>query len=81
MNPFELYSEVQLAKDLPDLGFIKGDVATIIEIINNSKGETGYCLEFFDNHGNTLDVAIVEESAIQKPLEHAVVNYRAYTHS
>ena len=81
MSKFELYSEVQLAKDLPDLGFIKGDVATIVEIINNSKNETGYCLEFFDNHGNTLDVAVVGESSIQQPLEHGVVHYRAYTHS
>ena len=81
MNKFELYSEVQLTKDLPGLGFIKGDVATIVEIINNNMGETGYCLEFFDNHGNTLDVAVVDENSIQRPLEHGIVHYRASTHS
>ena len=79
MSKFELYSEVQLAKDLPELGFIKGDVATIVEIINNRNREAGYCLEFFDNHGNTLDVAVVGESAIQEPLERGVVHYRAKT--
>jgi hypothetical protein len=81
MNKFELYNEVQLAKDLPELGFIKGDVATIIEIINNGKGKTGYCLEFFDNNGNTLDIAVVDINSIQQPLEHGVVHYRNYSHS
>ncbi|MFP5040078.1 DUF4926 domain-containing protein [Parasediminibacterium sp. JCM 36343] len=81
MNKFELYSEVQLAKDLPELGFIKGDIATIVEIIENKNGEYGYCLEFFDGQGNTLEITVVAESAIQKPILHGVVNYREYVHS
>ncbi len=80
MNKFELYNEVQLARDLPELGFIKGDVATVIDIIKKN-GSNGYCLEFFDNHGNTLEVAVVEEEAIQKPLDHGIVHYREYSHS
>lgn len=80
MSKFELYSEVQLSKDIPELGFIKGDVATIVEITVNSRGETGYCLEFFDNHGRTLDVVVVGETFIQHPLEHGVVHYRTYSH-
>lgn len=47
MNNFDLYSEIQLAKDLPELGFIKGDVATIVEIVRDLKGNYGYCLEIF----------------------------------
>ena len=81
MSKFKLYNEVQLTTDLPELRFIKGDVATIVEIINNDKGKTGYCLEFFDNHGKTLDIAVVDENSIQLPLEHGIVHYRAYTHS
>lgn len=80
MSKFELYTEVQLARDIPELGFIKGDVATIVDIITE-KGTPAYCLEFFDNHGNTLDVAVVEESAIQKPIDHGVVHYREYSQS
>ena len=81
MSKFKLYSEVRLATDLPQLGFIRGDVATIVEVINNDKDKAAYCLEFFDNHGKTLDVAVVDESSIQQPLEHGIVHYRAYTHS
>lgn len=80
MNKFDLYAEVQLAKDLPELGFITGDVATIVDIVTDNKGVTGYCLEFFDNHGNTLDVAVVEENIIRKPIEHGVVHYREFSH-
>lgn len=81
MNNFELYTEIQLAKDLPELGFIKGDVATIIEIVQDLKGNYGYCLEFFDAQGNTLEVAVVNEDVVQKPILHGVVNYREFAHA
>ncbi|MEI9947064.1 MAG: DUF4926 domain-containing protein [Chitinophagaceae bacterium] len=80
MNRFKLYSEVQLAQNLPDSAFIKGDVATLVDIVEKN-GKKGYCLEFFDNHGNTLDVIVVEEEAIQEPFDHAVVHYREYIQS
>lgn len=78
MQQFDLYTEVQLTKDLPQLGFIKGDVATIVDTVVNKNGERGYCLEFFDNNGNTLDVTIVDGTAIQKPILHGVVHYREF---
>ncbi len=80
MNNFEISTEIQLAKDLPELGFIKGDVATIIEVVQDLKGNYGYCLEFFDVQGNTLEVAVVDENAIQKPILHVVVHYRELAH-
>ena len=79
MNKFDLYTEVQLAKDLPELGFIKGDVATIVDVVN-LKDKIGYCLEFFDGQGNTLEVTVVSEDIIQKPILHGVVHYREYAH-
>ncbi len=72
---YPLYTEVQLAKNLPNLKFIKGDVATVVDVVETD-ATCNYCLEFFDNNGNTLDVVIVSETDIQKPLEHGVVNYR-----
>lgn len=75
-SDFKLYTEVQLAKDLPELGFIKGDVATIIDTIITPESQKAYCLEFFDNQGNTIEVAIVAEDDIKPPLKHGVVNYR-----
>ena len=81
MNNFEIYTEIQLTKDLPELGFIKGDVATIVEVLQDVKGNYGYCLEFFDAQGNTLEVAVVDENAIQKTILHGVVHYREHVHS
>jgi len=76
---FGLYKEVQLAKDLPEYGFIKGDVATIIEIIEKPGKPTGYCLEFFDSQGNTLNVVVAGEDSIMPPIVHGVVHYREYS--
>lgn len=75
---FELYTEVQLTKSLPELGFIEGDVATIVDIITTPDNHKAYCLEFFDAQGKTIDVALVGETDIQPPIQHAVVNYRQY---
>lgn len=60
------------------MGFIKGDAATIIDIIITPENQKAYCLEFFDNQGNTLQVAIVAEDDIKLPLKQGVVNYREY---
>ena len=72
---FKLYQQVVLSKDLPEENLQKGDVATIVEIIEKGN-KTGFCLEFFDNGGNTLKVVIVDESYISKIRPHSIVNYR-----
>jgi hypothetical protein len=48
MTNFEIYTEKQLTKNLPRLGFIKGYVATIVAVVQNLKGTNGYYLEFFN---------------------------------
>lgn len=75
MNKFKLYEQVVLSKSLPEDDLQKGDLATIVEIINLEK-ETGYCLEIFDNNGHTVKVIIVNQSAISHIKPHSVVNYR-----
>jgi hypothetical protein len=72
---FRLYQQVVLSKDLPEENLQKGDVATIVEIIEQGN-KTGFCLEFFDNDGNTFKVVIVNESNINEIKPHSVVNYR-----
>lgn len=72
---FKLYQQVVLSKDLPEENLQKGDVATIVEIIEK-ENKTGYCLEFFDNEGNTLKVIVVNESYISEIKPHSIVNYR-----
>ncbi len=75
MATFELYSQVQLSKDLPNTIFKKGDIATIVEFVEQ-KNTIAYFLEFFDAAGNTIDIAIAAEVELQKPVLHSVVNYR-----
>jgi hypothetical protein len=75
---FNLYGQVQLIKPLLGHYFVKGDVATIIDIAKDKQGNNGYVLEFFDNNGETLQVVVVPEDSIAYPSEHAVVNYRPY---
>jgi len=72
---FKLYQQVVLSKDLPEENLQKGDVATIVEIIEK-ENKTGFCLELFDNEGNTLKVVVVEESYITEIKPHSIVNYR-----
>ncbi len=72
---FILYQQVVLSKTLPEHGFQKGDVATIVEIIDK-ENKMGYCLEFFDSNGDTLKVIVVNEFDIEKVKPHSVVNYR-----
>jgi hypothetical protein len=74
-NKFQLYQQVILSKDLPEDNLQKGDVATIVEIIEK-ENKTGYCLEFFDNNGETLKVIVVNETDISEVRPHSVVNYR-----
>ena len=74
MQQFPLYSQVILTKNFPQFGFLKGDVATVVEFIEPS----GYILEIFDNQGDTLDILPVLESDISFPKPHTVVNYREY---
>ncbi|AEI47555.1 DUF4926 domain-containing protein [Runella slithyformis] len=74
---FDLFSTVLLAHDLPESGFCKGDVGTIVEQIPSANEHSdGYIVEFFDNGGNTIDVVPVLESDIMYPHSKMVVNYR-----
>jgi hypothetical protein len=72
---FQLYQQVVLSKDLQKENLQKGDVATIVEIIE-TESKNGYCLEFFDNEGNTLKVLVVSEDDISEIKPHSIVNYR-----
>ena len=62
---YSLFEEVALAKDIPEKGLKKGDVATIVEHHPVSDGENGYSLEIFNALGDTLDVITVSESGIE----------------
>ncbi len=71
---FELYKQIVLSRDLPEENLQRGDVATIVEVIEK-ENKTGYCLEFFDNDGNTK-VIVVSEADLAEIKPHSIVNYR-----
>ena len=64
MAKFKLYTQVQLSKDLQNTIFKKGDIATVVEVIEQ-QNNTGYYLEFFDAAGNTIDIATAAEDELQ----------------
>ncbi len=72
---FELYKQIVLSRDLPEENLQRGDVATIVEVIEK-ENKTGYCLEFFDNDGNTVKVIVVSKADIAEIKPHSIVNYR-----
>ncbi|MDZ7900606.1 MAG: DUF4926 domain-containing protein [Arcicella sp.] len=74
MQRCQLYSQVILTKHFPQSGFLRGDVAIVVEFIEPS----GYILEISDNQGDTLDILPVLESDISIPKPHTDVNYREY---
>ncbi len=74
-NRFKLYQQVILSRNLSEEELQKGDVATVVEIIDKNE-KTGYCLEFFDSDGATLKVIVVNEDGITETKPHSVVNYR-----
>jgi len=65
--PIELFSEVALARDLPDAGLRRGDIATVVEKLpatKSSGGEEGCILEVFNAVGDTIAVVTVPVSAV-----------------
>lgn len=65
---FQLFKEVALARDIPEEGLRRGDIAMVVEHHPSSKGEDGYSLEVFNALGGTILVTVVPESAIE-PLQ------------
>jgi hypothetical protein len=64
---YSLYNRVVLNEDLPSSNLYIGDVVTIVDYLekNSQTNEPGYIVEIFDVLGNTIDVAVVQESQIE----------------
>ncbi len=74
---YKLFEEVVLAKDIPEKGLKKGDVATIVEHHPVSGGEHGYSLEFFNALGDTIAVITLPESAIESLTVNEIFSVRS----
>ena len=73
---YNLFEEVVLAKDIPEKGLRKGDVATIVEYHPVSDAEDGYSLELFNALGDTIAVITVSESALEPLTEDKIFSVR-----
>ena len=62
---FPLFKQVALARDIPQDGLKKGDIAMVVEHHPVTSGEDGYSLEVFSAIGETIVVTVVPESAIE----------------
>ena len=75
---FELYKQVALARDIPEDGLRKGDIATMVDLHPNPEpgGEEGYSLEVFNAIGETVVVTVVPASAIELLREDQIFSVR-----
>jgi uncharacterized protein DUF4926 len=66
--PFEMFGDVIVTRDIPELGLRVGDVGTIVErhAVPDDR-EEGYSVEFFNMTGNTVAVVAVPVSALRLP--------------
>ncbi len=56
----ELYQKVSLVKDMSEYGLKKGDVATLVDFVDNpGRAEKGCVLEILNALGETIDVITV----------------------
>ena len=59
----ELFSRVALARDIPEYQLKKGDVARVVDYLDDP--EPGYTLEVFDALGETIDVFSVSVDDVE----------------
>ncbi len=74
---FELYTDVALTRDMPDLGLRRGDVVKLVDHHVASDGEEGYSIEVFNAIGETIAVTAVPESALESLRKDEVLSVRA----
>lgn len=75
---FALFKQVALARDMPEDGLRKGDIATVVDRHPSPEaaGEEGYSLEVFNAIGETIVVTVVPASAIEPLREDQVFSVR-----
>jgi hypothetical protein len=77
---FKLFEQVALAKDIPEENLRRGDVATIADSHPAADGgELGYSIEVFNAIGETIAVACVPESSLERLTAGAILHVRPLT--
>jgi hypothetical protein len=73
---YRLYTEMSLAKSLPEQGLRQGDVVKLVDHHLAPDGEEGYSVEVFNAFGETVGVACVPESALAPLVANEVLSVR-----
>lgn len=74
---YQLFQQVALAKDLPEKGLQKGDLATIVDRHPANGGESGYSIEVFNALGDTIAVTVVPESYLKELTSNEILHVRS----
>ena len=73
---FELYTDVALARDLPELRLRRGDLVKLVDHHLAPGGEEGYSIEVFNAVGETIAVSSVPATALEPFREDEVLSVR-----
>lgn len=78
---FELYIDVALTRDMPELELRRGDLVKVIDHHVAPDGEEGYSIEVFNAVGETIAVTTVPISALEALREDEVLSVRPLAHA
>jgi len=73
---FELYTDAALTRDMPELGFRRGDLVKVVDHHVAPDGKEGYPIEVFNAVGETIAVTTVPGSALEALREDEVLSFR-----
>jgi hypothetical protein len=73
---FELYTDVALTRDMPELGLRRGDLVKVVDHHVAPDGEEGYSIEVFNAVGETIAVTTVPVGGLEFLREDEVLSVR-----
>lgn len=76
---FDLYTDVALACDLPELGLKRGDIVKLVDHHVAPDGMEGYSIEVFNAVGDTIAVTSVPTTALETLREDEILCARPLT--
>ncbi len=74
----ELYQRISLNRDFPEHNLKKGDIATLVDTVPHpTGGEDGYVLEVFNAIGESINVIVVPQSAVEPLKQDEIISVRS----
>lgn len=74
----DLYQKVSLNRDFLEYNLVKGDIATLINLVPHpEQGKDGYVLEIFNAIGESINVIIIPMSAVETLRDNEILSVRS----